>query len=274
MAPVDPGEEAAMKGLGARLRMLTWEAWLPVVLLAIWWVTSAGSASPYFPGLSEIASRFGELWLFEHVVIDLVPSLARLGAGFSVAVVVGLGLGIVLGLSPRLEVAVRPVLEFVRATPGVALLPIVMIFFGTGTLMKIVMIALLAAWPILLNTIDGVRSVEPILKDVAATFRMPYRHQLRWVVLPAAAPQIIVGARLGLSVGVIVMVVAEMFGTPGGIGYFILHAQRSFDLVDMWTGIIALGIVGYLLNNLFRLVERTVLRWQRNMISQGRGAAR
>ncbi|MGW1027871.1 ABC transporter permease [Streptomyces sp. NPDC002577] len=256
------------------VRTVLMDIWLPAVLLALWWAVSAGSESIYFPPFTDIASRFRDLWLFEQVPVDLLPSLGRLGIGFAAAVVVGVGFGTVLGLARPLEGALRPLMEFVRAIPGLAVLPLAMVVLGTGSEMKTTMIAFVACWPILLNTIDGVRSVEPVLLDVARSFRMGYRHRLARIVLPAACPQIFAGARTALAVGVVVMAVTEMVGTPGGIGYFILNAQRNFDLVEMWTGIIALGITGYLINNVFRLVEAWVLGWHRKMTAHASGGTR
>jgi len=251
-----------------------WEIWAPVLLVAIWWFASADSASFYFPALSTIAVEFKRLWLFAQVPTEIWPSLQRLLIGFVLAVVAGISLGLILGLQTRLERALRPLIEFLRATPGVALLPIMMLLFGIGTTMKVSIIVLVTVWPILLNTIDGVRSTDPVLRDVATTYHVSFAHRIRYIVLPNAAPQIFAGARTALAIGMVAMVISEMVGTPGGIGYFILNAQRAFDIPAMWTGIIALGILGYLLNKLFGVLERRILAWHYGMMAhqQGGGA--
>jgi ABC-type nitrate/sulfonate/bicarbonate transport system permease component len=246
-----------------RLRSVLVEAWLPVLLLALWWFASADSTDLYFPSLSAILRRFQQDWLFEHVGTDLVPSLQVLGLGYPAAVLAGLLLGVALGLARRAEQACRPLLEFLRAVPGVALLPAFIVLFDLGAEMKVVLIATGAVWPVLLNTIDGVRSVEPLLLDVAGTFRLSRWQRLRRIVLPSAGPQIFAGARTALAIAVIVMVVGETVGSTGGIGYFLLNAQRNFAITSMWATIVALGIVGYLLNVLFRIVEASALRWHR-----------
>jgi ABC-type nitrate/sulfonate/bicarbonate transport system permease component len=246
-----------------RIRSVLIEAWLPALLIGLWWLASAGSTDLYFPSLSGILQQFRQDWLFQHVASDLVPSLRVLGLGYLVAVVAGLLLGVGLGLARRTEQACRPLLEFLRAIPGVALLPVFIVLFGLGSQMKVVLIATGAVWPILLNTIDGVRSVEPLLLDVARTFRLGRWQRLRRIVLPSAGPQIFAGARTALAIAVIVMVVGETVGSSGGIGYFLLNAERNFAISSMWGTIIALGIVGYLLNVLFRIVEAVALRWHR-----------
>jgi ABC-type nitrate/sulfonate/bicarbonate transport system permease component len=246
-----------------RIRSVLVEAWLPVVLLALWWWASAGSTALYFPSLSAILRQFQQDWLFRHVGSDLVPSLEVLAMGYLAAVLAGLLLGVALGLSRRADQACRPLLEFLRAIPGVALLPVFVVLFDLGAEMKIVLIATGAVWPVLLNTIDGVRSVEPLLLDMARTFRLSRWQRLRRIVLPSAGPQIFAGARTALAIAVVVLVVGETVGSSGGIGYFLLDAERNFAITSMWGAIVALGVLGYLLNVLFRVVEAVALRWHR-----------
>ncbi|RAN69534.1 nitrate ABC transporter permease [Bacillus sp. SRB_336] len=244
-----------------RFTSLMWEIWLPTVLVVVWLVASAGSKSFYFPPLASILDKVGEIWFFEGIVENLLPSLGRILSGFILAMIVGVVGGILLGLLPRFEDAVRPLMEFLRSTPGVALLPIATMFLGIGDEMKVFMIALASMWPVLLNTIDGVRSVEPVLLRAARSYRIPLKDRIRFIYIPNAAPQIFAGARLSLAIAAVVMVVTEMIGSPGGIGYFILDSQRSFKVLYMWTGIVMLGVLGYLLNFGFRLVEARVLDW-------------
>ena len=244
-----------------KLRLLVLESWLPVTLFLVWLVTSAGSSSLYFPSLANILGAVRDTWLFDGVKSDLVPSLVRIGSGFGLAVVAGVGAGVILGMLPRLEQALRPLLEFLRATPGVALLPIAVLFLGIGDQMKIFLIALASMWPILLNTVDGVRSVEPTLLQVAATYRLSTTDKIRFIYGPNAAPPIFAGCRLALAIATVVMVVTEMVGSQGGIGWFILDSQRSFNMVAMWSGIVVLGLVGYALNLALRIAEARMLAW-------------
>jgi ABC-type nitrate/sulfonate/bicarbonate transport system permease component len=249
-------------------RTIAWELWLPVVLVAAWWFASAGSTSFYWPALSDIASRLGELWFFDHLVDDAVPSIVRLLAGFAIGAVVAVALGLVLGSVAALEDATRPLVEFMRALPSVALLPIMMLLLGTGNDMKVVTIAFVSMWPILLNTVEGVRAVDPVLHQVAAGYRLSRWHRLRHLVIPAAMPQVFAGARVALSMSVVAMVLTEMVGSPGGLGYFVLNSQRTFDIVAMWTGLIVLGLIGYATNKAFGLLESWVLAWHRGYTNQ------
>lgn len=252
----------------ARLRSLGLELWLPVVLIGIWWFASSGSSSTYFPPLQSILSQFSSDWLSPSATHNLVPSLKLLGGGYFVAVFVGVTLGIVLGSVRVLERATRPLLEILRAVPGVAVLPLFVVLLGIELPMKIVLIAFGCVWPVLLNTIDGVRAIEPLLLDVAKSYKIGPAKRLTSIILPGASPQIFAGARTALSIAIIIMVVAETVGSSGGIGYFLLTAERNFAITSMWGAIIALGILGYILNIMFRLFEARVLRWHRLLQSR------
>ncbi|MBM9461210.1 ABC transporter permease [Nocardioides sp. zg-536] len=237
-------------------------------MVAAWWFATAGSTSFYWPALSDIASRFGELWFFDHLREDALPSVVRLIAGFSIGFMAAVSLGLLLGSVAALEDATRPLVEFMRALPSVALLPIMMLLLGTEDDMKVVTIAFVATWPILLNTVEGVRSVDPVLHQVAASYRLSRWHRVRYLVLPAVMPQVFAGARVALSMSVVAMVLTEMIGSPGGLGYFVLNSQRTFDIVAMWTGLIVLGLIGYAANKAFGLLEAWVLAWHRGYTTQ------
>jgi ABC-type nitrate/sulfonate/bicarbonate transport system permease component len=118
-------------------------------------------------------------------------------------------------------------------------------------------------WPVLLNTIDGVTGIDPTLRDTARVYGVKGPGLLRRIVLPAASPQIFAGMRTSLSLALILMVISEMVASTNGIGFFVLQSQRSFAIPEMWSGILLLGLLGYLLNVVFVLVERRVLAWHR-----------
>ena len=239
------------------------EVTVPVVLLVLWGVWSSGSDTYYFPPLTDILSTFADTWLFERVGSDVVPSLERLGAGYAIACVVGVIVGMALGLSPTLRRAADPIVQFLRAIPPPALLPFGILVLGVGASMKIFIIAFVCVWPVLLNAVDGVAGVEPMLRETSRGYRIDRRDTVLHVMLPAAAPQIFAGMRTSLSLALILMVISEMVASTNGIGYFVLQSQRSFAIEEMWSGIILLGILGYVLNGAFVLVERRVLRWHR-----------
>lgn len=254
-----------------RLQGILLEGWLPVGLVAAWWISSEASTSVYFPPLLTIMESFQETWLFERAASDIAPSLARFAAAFGLAMIFGTVLGTVLGLCPRVLAAFAPVLDFARAMPKPALLPIAIVILGIGDAMKISIIAFGIMWPILLNTIDGVRGVDPLQLDMARVYGMRRAMRIRRIILPSASPQIFVGVRLSLGVGLILMVVSEMVASTNGIGYFVLLSQQTFAIPEMWSGIILLGIVGYLINMLSISIEHRALAWHTGWRSTAMG---
>jgi ABC-type nitrate/sulfonate/bicarbonate transport system permease component len=231
-----------------------------VALLAMW---AARQGGYYYPPLDDVLAAFGDTWLFERVGSDVVPSVVRMAIGFTIGSVAGVTLGLPLGLMPRLRSAVTPIMEFSRAIPPPALLPAAIVAVGVGDDMKVLLIAFVCLWPVLLNTIDGAAGLDPTLRDTVRAYGVGRRDRLLSVVLPAAAPQIFVGIRLAVSLALIVMVISEMVASTNGIGHFILYSQRSFAIAEMWSGVLLLGILGYTLNALVASIERRTLRWHR-----------
>jgi sulfonate transport system permease protein len=245
--------------MNRRLSAVLVVSWLPVTLLALWWLASANSTSLFFPPLRDIIAETGRLWLFDHLRTDLLPSLSTLGMGYVIAVVAGAGVGLLLGFLPRVLDAIGPELEFVRSIPAVAVLPAAVIMFGFGDLMRVSVIAFGAVWPVLLNTLAAVSGIDPLQRDIERAFRLSLPVRLR-VRLGAAVPQILAGARTSLSIAVVLIVVSEMQGADRGIGNFVLAAQRSYAITEMWTGMVVLGVLGYLLNVAFLQGEHLLLR--------------
>jgi ABC-type nitrate/sulfonate/bicarbonate transport system permease component len=239
------------------------EVAVPVAVIAVIWFWSAGSDVYYFPPLKDVLKTFGDTWVFERVGSDVIPSLVRLFIGYFLAVAVGVAGGIALGMSPVLRRIAAPIVEFLRAIPAPALLPFALLVLGVGNDSKIFVIAFVCLWPVLLNAVDGVAGVDPTLVDTGRVYRIPASDRLRYVVLPAATPQIFAGMRTSLSLALILMVISEMVASSNGIGYFVLQSQRSFAIPEMWSGIILLGLLGYVFNAGFLLVERRVLAWYR-----------
>jgi ABC-type nitrate/sulfonate/bicarbonate transport system permease component len=245
----------------ALLRKFVLALGLPVVLVAAWWFASAGSTDFYFPPLATIVEVFPETWFGPRLVDDVLPSLARLGIGYAAALLLGVGLGVVIGSNRWVRATTEPLLEFLRAIPPPVLVPILILVAGIGDTMKVLVIVSGCLWPVLLNTVEGVRSVDGVLADTCATYRI--RGRLRWwhLVVRSASPQIVTGARQALSIGIILMVISEMFAANSGLGYSVIQFKDGFRIPQMWSGVLLLGLLGVLLSVLFRLVEHRVLSW-------------
>jgi ABC-type nitrate/sulfonate/bicarbonate transport system permease component len=246
---------------------------LPLALLALWWVASADSQSFYLPPLREILGVFAGVWLGPRLVEDVLPSLARLLAGFALATVLGVALGVVVGSSRRLRAACEPVLEFLRAIPPPVLVPIFILVASIGTTMKVLVIVSGCIWPILLNTVEGVRARDEVLEDTCRVYGIAGVARLRHLVLRAASPQIVTGMRQALSIGIILMVISEMFAASSGLGFTIIQFQRGFAIPEMWSGILLLGLLGVALSLLFRVFEHQVLSWYHGLRRTQRGPA-
>jgi ABC-type nitrate/sulfonate/bicarbonate transport system permease component len=234
---------------------------LPLALLAVWWVASADSTNFYSPPLSTTLSIFDDTWLGGPLRDDVLPSLLRLAIGYGVALVVGITLGVVIGSSRTVRSTLEPVLEFFRAIPPPVLVPILMLFAGIGNEMKVLVIVSGCIWPVLLNTVEGVRGLDEVLSDTARCYGLGRFARLRHLTLRGASPQIAAGARQALSIGIILMVISEMFAATNGLGFATIQFQRTFAIPEMYTGIILLGILGVLLAQLFKLAERHILSW-------------
>lgn len=231
--------------------------------VAIWQVAAWLAGSVYFPTPWQIAHHGWHLWFTgDTLSADILPSLARVLGGWAIAVVLGVAVGTALGRTRTGMQYVGALFAFFRAMPSPALLPVFIVLAGLGNDMKLALIVFGCVWPVLLNTVDGVRSVDPVKTDTARSYRIPRVQWVTMVVLPAALPKIFAGLRLSLAIAVILMVVSEMVGDTTGIGYRLRFAQTQFAFLDMWAWIALLGIIGYGLNTALLAVERRALRWQ------------
>ncbi|MBV1937955.1 ABC transporter permease subunit [Streptomyces sp. BV286] len=234
---------------------------LPALLVVVWWFASDDSTDVYWPPLRTIVTTFPDVWTGERLRGDVLPSLLRLTAGYACAAVAGVALGTVIGSYRRVRAVCEPVLEFLRAVPPPVLVPVIMLFAGIGDTMKIAVIASGCVWPILLNAVEGVRAVDSVMAETARSYGITGPARLRHLVLRSASPQIFAGLRQALSIGIILMVISEMFAASNGLGFTIVQFQRGFAIPDMWTGILLLGLLGFVLSVVFRLVERRALGW-------------
>jgi ABC-type nitrate/sulfonate/bicarbonate transport system permease component len=254
-----------------RIRWI-WRWVVLVVGVALWQLWATGRKSPFFPAPSAIVARMyhvwfsgppSHLWLTSNATGNILPSLGRTLAGLAIATIIGVPLGIAIGRSRAISGYLEPLLQFGRAVPVVTMAPVFLALFKIGTQMEVATIAFGTVWPILLNTIDGASSVDPMQIETARAFRLSRGQRLARLIIPSAMPKIFTGFRLSLSLALILMVFSELVGSSNGIGYEMLNAQNAFDLTLLWCTIVLLGILGYLLNALLNGVERLLLSWHR-----------
>jgi ABC-type nitrate/sulfonate/bicarbonate transport system permease component len=231
--------------------LLTWE--LSVRTGAVQAIT--------WPAFSSVVVALSRQLLGGELLGEMLVTLERLFVGYALAVVVGVGLGVLMGYFKFFFNLLEPLVESLRPIPSPAYLPMAILFLGIGDLMKVVLSALACVFPILVNTYSGVRGVDPVQIQTARTFGLGSWATIRTVVLPAAAPFIAAGMRTSLAVALIVSIIAEMVASTNGVGYYILQTQRSFRVPEMYAGMVALGILGYALNRVFLLVESRAIGW-------------
>lgn len=234
---------------------------LPLLLFVVWWFASAASTSLFFPSLETIIQRFQDDFVFEHFVSDVLPSLRNWSIAMVIAITIGVGVGVTLGLAPTAREIFRPLIDGLRSTPAVVLLPVAVALFGIGPRMSIPVIVFAATWPILINTMAAVQFIHPSVHDMRRVYSIGPIRSLTKVIIPAASPQTILGIRQGLALGLTLLVLSELVGASEGIGYYILQAERNFRIGDMWAGMLMLALIGYLINLAFRGVEHALLGW-------------
>lgn len=241
-------------------RVAEWVS-LPILLIFLWWVLTINGSSFFVPTPGELVEKFITVWMGERLLTDVLPSLWRLLLGMVISTIIGIALGVLIGSVRWARWLLEPLLEFLRAIPSTIMIPVLLLLVGINDTMKVVVIVLGCLWPILLNTIEGVRSLDEVVKHTADVYRFRGIPRLVFVTLPGASPLIIAGIRQSLAVGLILLVVSEMFAATDGIGYLIMNFQNRVAIPEMWSGIALLGILGVLLSGGFQLIQNRVLRW-------------
>ncbi|MFB9963662.1 ABC transporter permease [Sinosporangium siamense] len=216
----------------------------------------------FLPPLSEVLTALANLAATGELLDHTQASLGRSLAGFGLAIALAIPLGLLIGWYRPLADFLNPLLELFRNTATLALLPVFVLLLGLGETSKIAIILYAAAWPILLNTIAGVRGVDPLLIKSARSLGLPAHRLFQKVILPASVPTIFTGIRLAGAYSMLVLVAAEMVGAKAGLGYLINYAQFNFRVHDMYAGIITISVLGLLFNVLLASLERRFSTWR------------
>jgi ABC-type nitrate/sulfonate/bicarbonate transport system permease component len=244
--------------------------WAPgalVIALGLWGIEEAVNHGlvkrSLLPAPSDVGVVLWQLLADGDVAGPLSETLARLGVGFAIGAMLAIALGLAMGYWPRLYDLLEPLIELLRPIPKAALVPALVLFLGVDNAMKITSIALAVFFPIVINTVQGARGVDPVLINTARTLGVRPFSLLRKLILPASAPFIFAGMRLSIALGLILAVISEMIAGTGGIGFLIIDMQRAFRVRQMYAWIVILAVVGYLLNLLLVLAEHRILFWYR-----------
>lgn len=235
--------------------LVAWEAW------AYW----RRDLAEYFPPASQVLVTLARMLASGELTAHISATLKRFAEGYALAALLAVSAGLCLGLWRWLYHAFEPLIELLRPLPSPATIPIAILFLGIGDEMKVAVTVYACSWPILLNTIDGVRSVDRVLFATAATFRLSPWARFWKVVLPAASPQIVTGLRVSLAIALILVTTSEMVISNDGLGYFVLESQRMFQMPQMYAAVVALGMIGYALNRLFLAIDGWAMAWNKGL---------
>jgi NitT/TauT family transport system permease protein len=234
------------------------------VLIAFWWAAVVFTKSAIFPtplqvvdGTLELA-RDGTLW--EHIG----ASLMRVGAGFGIAVLFAIPLGLWMGWVHGAFVTLNPIFQILRPISPIAWIPIAILWFGVGNASPIYLIFIASVFPMIVQTTAGVHAIERRFLRAAENFDVPRKKLFLQVVFPATLPQIITGMRIGLGVAWLVVVAAEMIALHSGLGYMIIDSRNAGNRYDLViAGMIIIGLIGLMLDGFMRMLESMkIVRWR------------
>ena len=234
------------------------------LVLTVWQLVANARIMPFlfFPGPSDVAQAFVKLFQTDDIWLDIATSGEELGIGFGMAIVLGLLLGLGMGWYTRFQYAMDPLVNFFYSTPRLVLLPLFILWFGIDIQSKIAVIFLGALFPIIINTMSGVRNTEAALLRVARSFGASDALIFRRVVLPSSVPFIITGFRLGIGHALTGVVVGELIAARHGVGLLIATAGQTFQTPKMLAAVMLIAGTGMLLTTIFQRIENRFQSWR------------
>lgn len=258
----------------ARLKQPALALILPVAIFLAWHFATTGKPYSLIPPPAEVGTALYDLafgGVFDDafsatLLTHVVASVSRVYGGFALAVIVALPLGLLIGRIALVRQMLDPLLQILRPIPVTAWLPLAMILFGIGPRSAFFLVFLGAFYPILVNTVFGVRSVEPRLFEAASMLGCEGSAQFAKVVLPASLPAIFTGLRLGLGFAWVVIVIGEMTGVPTGLGAMIMEARQLSRTEIVICGMITIGVAGFISDRIVMLIGRRLLSWSPNHV--------
>lgn len=253
---------AAAKLTKARPSLVGWI--VPSILLVAWAVASHKQwiAPQILPAPAAVAQTLLDQVKTGDLFLNFGISLARVAGGFALGGLIGVGVGVAMGLSSRVEQYLLPLFNAISQVPVLGWLPLAMMLLGIGESLKVVIIAHAALVPIAINTLQGIRNVPQNYLDVARTFKFSNRQLLRKVVFPASVPSVFVGVRYGLTQAWLSLVTVELLASSEGLGFMIVWGRQLFQLDLVLAAIIVVGVVGLLLDKGLERIEARLLRWR------------
>jgi len=241
--------------------------WTLLIVLAVLWyaVTEKRLWSPYLlPSPKRVIQTFWELANNGQLISNILISLQRMVIGFLISAALGIPLGLIFAVSPRIYAYAKGILELLRNTPPLAFIPLLILWWGIGELSKIILIVLVAFFPMLINTIEGVCGVDQKLVETGQMFGFSRRRIFWEVVLPSAFPNIVAGMRIGMGYSWRAIIGAEMIASSSGLGYMILNGQQLSRTDAVLCGIVVIALLGVLGEVFLSLATKPFLKWRKN----------
>ena len=242
----------------------TWRKWVSPILLVLCWevMTRAGWIESWFlPAPSLVFQTLSEMVISGEVPYHTAISMGRAALGYILAAVVGISLGLLIAWSLIIEDFFDPLIELIQPLSSFALVPILFLWFGVGNTSKIIIIFKSCFFPILLNTIAGIKGVDKKLTMAARSLGANGRQLWMRVLIPSALPTIITGLRISTAMAMMSLVGVEMLSSDSGLGYLVIDAQRTFDTKRVFAGIIVLSVLGFSVDQVARIIQSKLLSW-------------
>lgn len=234
-------------------------------ILLVWEIVSATGTIPerIFPSASDVLISFWSQIVNGSLGIEFAATLTRLLEGYLIAAAVGISLGIIVGLNHFVDAAVNPIVQFLRPMPSIAVIPLVIIYFGLGNVDVVLPVIFACVWPILINTMDGVRSIDPLILETADEFKLKGIRRIKKIIIPASSPYILSGMRVSIAFAWIVAITVEFVSATvhPGIGVSIFFDLNAGNITKMYGAIISVAIASYAINKLFLFAESRALPW-------------
>ncbi len=247
-----------------------WLGAIPVVIILVVWqyLSSQGIVSPVIlPSVSKIILRlYSSLTGGNsqyHIPANFLFTMERMILGYLLAAAIAIPIGILIGSNKKIFRLLEPTIEIFRPMPAVALIPVFLLLFGIDLQMYVYFVAYGCVWPILVNTIDGARSIEPLFYDVAKSFRKGAAKIMFRITLPASSPYIVSGLRVSILLALLLTIVIEMTSGFNGLGWSTIYAQQLSDITTLYAEIFFIAIIGFAVNFLFVRLENRIMGWHK-----------
>lgn len=235
---------------------------LPLVVFLAVWQAFGSPDSPYYPPPSTWWTGLMMLWDSDSLVPAILSTLETFAVSLIIATVLGALIGTLIGASRLTHRALNPTLEFARSMPSAAVVPIAVLLIGYNQQMKIAVVIFAAIWPIMLNTLSAMRTLNPILLDTASSLHLSRLDRARKIIFPSLLPAVLLGVRVAAPITLIVTLLVEILTAVSGVGALIATAQRNFQSPAVFGLIIVAGLFGLLVNGIVAAIEGYVFRYR------------